>query len=170
MKAISRRDRLASGGSASLPVLAAEPDAPQALITRAEAIRIAVQANLSAKFTTATQAKKAEQGALVEYYAVPDQRPLWVDERGLTERGKAVMAEIEQADDYGLRAADYSLPNPAEFTASDAQAPPSGSPMPRSRSATPCSVTRATRAAAGSTPRDSPPISTPISLCPIRRR
>jgi L,D-transpeptidase YcbB len=108
--------------SASLPVLAAEPDAPQALITRAEAIRIAVQANLSAKFTTATQAKKAGQGALVEYYAVPDQPTLWVDERGLTERGKAVIAEIAQADDYGLRAADYSLPNPSEFTASDARA------------------------------------------------
>ena len=108
--------------SAGLPVLAAEPDAPQALITRAEAIRIAVQANLSAKFTTATQAKKAGQGALVEYYAVPDQPTLWVDERGLTERGKAVIAEIAQADDYGLRAADYSLPNPSEFTASDARA------------------------------------------------
>ena len=108
--------------SASLPALAVEPDAPQALITRAEAIRIAVQANLSAKFTTTTQAKKSEQGALVEYYAVPDQRMLWVDENGLTERGKAVITEIEQADDYGLRAADYQLPNFAEFNASDAGA------------------------------------------------
>ena len=105
--------------SASLPALAVEPDAPQALITRAEAIRIAVQANLSAKFTTTTQAKKSEQGALVEYYAVPDQRMLWVDENGLTERGKAVIGEIEQADDYGLRAADYQLPNFAEFNMSD---------------------------------------------------
>ena len=108
--------------AASLPALAAEPDAPQALITRAEAIRIAVQANLSAKFTTTTQAKKTEQGALVEYYAVPDQRLLWVDERGLTERGKAVMAEIEQADEYGLRAADYQLPNPARLTTAEAAA------------------------------------------------
>ena len=108
--------------SASLPALAVEPDAPQALITRAEAIRIAVQANLSAKFTTTTQAKKSEQGALVEYYAVPDQRTLWVDGNGLTERGKAVIGEIEQADDYGLRAADYPLPNFAEFNMSDAGA------------------------------------------------
>jgi murein L,D-transpeptidase YcbB/YkuD len=108
--------------SVSVPALAVEPDAPQALITRAEAIRIAVQASLSAKFTTATEAKKTEQGALVEYYAVPDQRMLWVDENGLTERGKAVMAEIRQADDYGLRAADYALPNPSELNASDAGA------------------------------------------------
>ena len=152
-----------------MPALAVEPDAPQALITRAEAIRIAVQASLSAKFTTTTQAKKAEQGALVEYYAVPDQRLLWVDENGLTERGKAVIAEIEQADDYGLRAADYALPNPAELTASDADATEWLADA-EIRSATPCSATRATRAAAGSTRRASPPISIPISLCPIRRR
>jgi murein L,D-transpeptidase YcbB/YkuD len=123
MKAIvSVAVALLLASAAGLPALAVEPDAPQALITRAEAIRIAVQANLAAKFTTTTQAKKAEQGALVEYYAVADQRLLWVDEHGLTERGKAVIAEIEQADDYGLRAADYPLPNPAELTAFDASA------------------------------------------------
>jgi murein L,D-transpeptidase YcbB/YkuD len=123
MKAIvSVAVALLLASAASLPALAVEPDAPQALITRTEAIRIAVQANLSAKFTTASETKKSEQGALVEYYAVPDQRPLWVSENGLTERGKAVMAEIAQADDYGLRASDYELPNFAEFNASDAGA------------------------------------------------
>ena len=81
--------------------LAVEPDAPQALITRAEAIRITVQANLSAKFSSASETKKSEQGALVEYYAVPDQRLLWVDENGLTERGKVVMAEIARDTPQG---------------------------------------------------------------------
>ena len=104
------------------PARAVEPDAPQALITRTEAIRLAVQNRLSAKFTTTTDAKKGEQGALVEYYAVADQRLLWVDENGLTERGKAVMAEIEKADDYGLRASDYALPDPAGFSPADANA------------------------------------------------
>jgi murein L,D-transpeptidase YcbB/YkuD len=53
---------------------------------------------------------------------VPDQHPLWVDEKGLTDRGKAVMAEIEKADEYGLRASDYALPSPDSFNASDANA------------------------------------------------
>jgi len=106
----------------SVPALAAEPDAPQALLSRTEAIRIAVQTKLSAKFTATTDAKKSEQGALVEYYAVPDQRLLWVDENGLTDRGKAVMAEIEKADEYGLRAADYALPSADGFNSSDANA------------------------------------------------
>jgi murein L,D-transpeptidase YcbB/YkuD len=106
----------------SVPAFAVEPDAPQALITRTEAIRLAVQNRLSAKFTETTEHKKDEQGALVEFYALPDRRLLWVDENGLTERGKAVMAEIEMADDYGLRAADYKLPDPASFNPQDANA------------------------------------------------
>jgi len=106
----------------SLPALAAEPDAPQALITQIEAIRLAVQDKLSAKFTSASEAKKNEQGALVEYYAVPDQPLLWVDADGLTDRGKTVMAEIEKADEYGLRASDYALPDPAGFNPSDPKA------------------------------------------------
>ena len=55
----------------------------------------------------------------MEYYSVPDQHLLWVDENGLTERGKAVMAEIAKADDYGLRASDYTLPKSDDFNASD---------------------------------------------------
>jgi murein L,D-transpeptidase YcbB/YkuD len=106
----------------SVPALAAEPDAPQALITPTAAIRIAVQNRLSAKFTATTDHKKDEQGALVEYYAVPDQRLLWVDEKGLTARGKAVIAEIEKADEYGLRASDYALPSADGFDSSDANA------------------------------------------------
>jgi L,D-transpeptidase YcbB len=105
-----------------VPARAAEPEAPQALITRTEAIRIAIQTKLSAKFTATTEAKKNEQGALVEYYAVPGQRLLWIDENGVNARGKAVIAEIGNADDYGLRASDYELPNPDAFDTADANA------------------------------------------------
>src|SRR5262249_9574393 len=91
------------------PASAAEPGIETPL-TRNEEIRIAVQQQLAAKFTTATKTKMSEQGALVEFYAAPEQHLLWVDENGLTKRGKAVIAEIEKADDYGLRARDYALP------------------------------------------------------------
>lgn len=109
--------------SMSGPGVAAEPDSPEALITRTEEIRIAVQQRLAAKFTTATETKKSEQGALVEFYAAPEQRLLWVDESGVNDRGKAVIAEIEKADDYGLRASDYALPARDTFhAAADAAA------------------------------------------------
>lgn len=106
----------------STTALAAEPEAPPSLITRTEAIRIAIQTKLSAKFTATTEAKKNEQGALVEYYAVPGQRLLWIDENGVTARGKAVIAEIGNADDYGLRASDYQLPDPEAFNTAEANA------------------------------------------------
>jgi murein L,D-transpeptidase YcbB/YkuD len=92
------------------PAYAAEPDAPDAVIGRTEAIRIAIQDRLSEKFTSASATRKSEQGALVEYYAVPENRLLWVDENGFTDRAKSVMEEIRKADDYGLRASDYVLP------------------------------------------------------------
>ncbi len=94
----------------TLPAYAAEPDAPAALIGNSETIRIAIQERLSETFTAKSEARKDEQGALVEYYAAPENRLLWVDENGFTDRGKAVMDEIKQADDYGLRSADYPLP------------------------------------------------------------
>jgi L,D-transpeptidase YcbB len=105
-----------------VPTLAAEPDVPAVLISPTEGIRIAVQNRLSEKFTAASGAKKSEQGALIEYYSPPGQHLLWVDDKGLTDRGKAVMEEIAKADDYGLRASDYVLPKPDTFNASDPKA------------------------------------------------
>ena len=101
---------------------AVEPDGPEALITRTETIRMAIQKRLSATFTKTTAVKKSEQGALVEFYAVPGQRFLWTDDSGVTDRGKAVIAEIENADDYGLRASDYKLPTPDAFDAAGSDA------------------------------------------------
>jgi murein L,D-transpeptidase YcbB/YkuD len=103
--------------SAPLPAWCAEPDAPATLIAPADAIRIAVQERLAAKFTGASQARIEHQGALVEYYAVPENRLLWVDQSELTDRAKAVMEEIAKADDYGLRATDYPLPKAEEASA-----------------------------------------------------
>jgi murein L,D-transpeptidase YcbB/YkuD len=109
---------LVLAASMSLPGLAAEPEGPAALIDRTDAIRITVQDRLAAK----SMRDAAQQIALAEYYSVSNHRPLWVDESGLTPRGKAVMAEVAKADDYGLRARDYRLPDVASFNAADPNA------------------------------------------------
>jgi len=103
----------------TLPAFAAEPDGPGELITKTEAVRIAVQNKLSPKSATA---RKTEQAALVEYYAVPDQPLIWVDDKGLNERAKLAMAEIAKADDYGLKASDYTLPKADGFDPKDLKA------------------------------------------------
>ena len=100
---------------------AAETDAAEVKTpaTPLEAIRMAVQTRLSEKFSATSQQKKDEKGALVAFYAAPDRKLLWVDEDGLTARGKAAIAEITKADDYGLVASDYALP---DMTGLDADA------------------------------------------------
>ena len=125
------------------PGFAAEPNAPTALITQTESLRFSVEDRLQAS----PPSRKAERDALLKYYAAPDQALLWVDQNGVTTRGKAVIAEIGKADDYGLRASDYSLPNTDESPT--ISRPPIGSPMLRSKSVTPCSTMRVTHEVAG---------------------
>jgi murein L,D-transpeptidase YcbB/YkuD len=100
---------------------AAQLGGSAALISRTEAVRIAIQNRLSHKFPRMREASE-EQKALVEYYSGPEARLLWVDENGLSSRGKSVIEEIEKADDYGLRSSDYALANPSEFSPSAANA------------------------------------------------
>ena len=100
----------------SVPGFAAEPNGPASLITPAEGLRITIQGLVSRK---SGDAGRGQRDALIEYYGAPDRNLLWVDENGLTERAKLVMAEIGKAEDYGLRASDYPLPDPASFNASD---------------------------------------------------
>ena len=100
--------------AAPLTAYAAEPESPDALIGQTDAVRAAIQERLSAKFTNASEARKSEQGALVEYYSIAENRLLWVDDHGLNDRAKSVMEEIGKADEYGLRPADYPLPKSGE--------------------------------------------------------
>ena len=107
--------------TASLPGYAAEPNGPENLIDQTEAVRIGVQGLLAEKAGD-TSMRKAQKDALIEYYLVPDQPLLWVNDNGLTDRAKSVIAEIGKADDYGLTASDYRLPDASTYNASDPKA------------------------------------------------
>ena len=98
---------------AGAPVSAAEPNGPKGLIGRAEIVSIAVQNRLSERVGRGSEA--AEPRALLAFYSDPEQGLLWVDDNGLTPRAKSVMEEIARADDYGLKASDYSLPKAGTF-------------------------------------------------------
>ena len=102
---VSHHAALAFVAAASFcwPGFAAEPDGPTALSTQTESLRVSVEDRLQAS----PPSRKAERDALFKYYAAPDWALLWVDQNGVTTLGKAVIAEIGKADDYGLRASDY---------------------------------------------------------------
>ena len=94
----------------SLPAYAAQTNVPHGGVSPSELVRIVIQKRLSAKVATTSETRKQEERALVDYYSAPDNRLLWVDGNGLTDRAQAVMEEIAKADDYGLRSSDYPLP------------------------------------------------------------
>ena len=98
----------------------AEPDGPAALIGPAEALRIAIVTRASEKGGKAG----AEMNAIADYYSGSDATLLWVDDNGLNSRAKSVMEEIGKADDYGLRASDYTLPKLDSIDRNSARATP----------------------------------------------
>ena len=101
------------------PAAAVEPDAPERLITRADAVRILVQNRLGQPFRNETEYEKAEHGALVEYYADSERETVWVDENGLRPRAQLVIRELRRARNYGLNTDDYDLPEEVILAAND---------------------------------------------------
>lgn len=91
----------------------AQPSTPSPLITRIDSIRIAIHKRVA---VSGSERRKPEQGALVEYYSVPTNPLLWVDDSGLTDRAESIIEEIGRADEFGLHAAEYELPRPGDFS------------------------------------------------------
>lgn len=88
------------------PASAVEPNAPDALLSKDSAIAGQVRMLISdARWIRG----KALRAGLIAFYEKRDFRPLWSG--GDQRQAKAVIAEIEKADDYGLRASDYNLPD-----------------------------------------------------------
>jgi murein L,D-transpeptidase YcbB/YkuD len=90
------------------PAQAVEPDAPDELITRTDAIYFALQDKLSNKARD-LGADKPEQIALSAYYGNRSGNLLWVTENGLTSRVAALRKVVAQAEDWGLNAGDYNV-------------------------------------------------------------
>ena len=93
----------------SAPASAVEPGAPEELITRVDAVGAAMQQQLSATFRSTSETDKKLRGALVQYYADHGNRAIWIDENGLNDKGRAVVAEMRRAESYGLNSRDYRV-------------------------------------------------------------
>lgn len=79
---------------------------------------------LAAYFETNVAALKkdnqADVTALKDFYAARTERALWVTKDGFTDAAKSVIDEIKKANDWGLKASDYKLP---EITSNGSGAP-----------------------------------------------
>jgi murein L,D-transpeptidase YcbB/YkuD len=52
-----------------------------------------------------------ERSVLIAFYEKRQNRPLWVDEKGLTQKAAAIVREIKSAGDWGLDASAFKLPD-----------------------------------------------------------
>ncbi|HEX2842929.1 L,D-transpeptidase family protein [Hyphomicrobium sp.] len=100
--------------------------APASVIEPTTPVAVAVKSRLNAIPDEGTDEEKKERAALIAFYGARAYAPLWVDAKGFTADGTAVLGVFPAAGEWGLDAADFVLPKldapkDGELTA-DAQA------------------------------------------------
>ncbi|MDX2264691.1 MAG: L,D-transpeptidase family protein [Hyphomicrobiales bacterium] len=101
----------------SAPSFAVEPEAPEALVTRLDAVRSLILERLDAKGKGALNLPKDQKAQLAEHYAQPDSL-VWVEESGLSPRAADAAAAFAAAADWGLDPAAYAAPSASGYDAS----------------------------------------------------
>ncbi len=108
------------GGSST--TTAALPDAAVAVPAAGVADKVlppadAIVASVRQRIPDAAKGSNADDvAALAAFYEELNGPAIWVSTSGLTDKGKAVVKEIAKADDWGLPAADFQLPQISKGT------------------------------------------------------
>jgi L,D-transpeptidase YcbB len=112
----------ASEQPAAVPETAAPAPVEAAKTAPQDPIGVALEQRLTASPGNSDADAREDFAAMATYYAGHGYAPLWVSTSGLTPKAAAAIAEIRQADDWGLKASDFALPEPVDGTAPDALA------------------------------------------------
>ena len=88
----------------------AQPDNPARTAPTPALAALRKNLSLLASRSDFTPAYAEDLAAATAFYDAHSGPLLWVTESGISERGNAVIAEIRKADDWGLRARDFALP------------------------------------------------------------
>ena len=105
---------LAMMGACATAAQAVEPDAPDRLMSRMQAVSITLQDELSGKGKKKLQLSKEDAKGLAEYYRGAENL-IWVRETGLNEKVEPLRAVFKRADEFGLAASDYNVVDGAGF-------------------------------------------------------
>ena len=101
------------------PALAQDTPAAAVVVAPPSAAAQAIRARLSDRKLDGTQEEKQ---AAAKFFDARSGEPVFVDGRGLTARGTALLTELQHADEYGLSAASFEPGTlPAEGAALDAE-------------------------------------------------
>jgi L,D-transpeptidase YcbB len=114
--------RVATAGPVPDPAEQAAPAAPQVApqVTPQDPLAAALQQRLSAPAAKADNGEREDFAALSAFYAERSYAPLWVSASGTTPKAASAIAEIKHADDWGLAASDFALPDPIAGNATPA--------------------------------------------------
>ena len=94
----------------SVAALAIEPSPPERLLTEEDAVGLRLRHALDSLDKGKDGATEGEIAALRAFYSAHGSL-LWIDKGALDARGTALIDTLSHADDYGLKAADYRLPD-----------------------------------------------------------
>jgi murein L,D-transpeptidase YcbB/YkuD len=101
----------APASTAALPDPAsATATAPPAVLPPADPVVASIRQKLT---ELGRKTGQDEAAALTAYYGEMTGAPVWASTNGLTEKGKAVVAEIGRAENWGLPVSAFSVPSPA---------------------------------------------------------
>jgi murein L,D-transpeptidase YcbB/YkuD len=106
-----------SAPAASAPKPATTPEVAAAPL---DAFGTALKQRLGADADKLSDADKADREALDTFYAQRSYKPLWVSKTGFSPKAQAAIGEIKKADDWGLKASDFTLPAAPAANADDA--------------------------------------------------
>jgi len=103
-------------------VPAAEAPAAVPVVEPQDPLGIALKQALTDQEDAGAEAETAELHALKTFYGTHAYTPLWVSAEGMTAKGEAAIAEIKKADDWGLEASAFTLPEPVATPSPEALA------------------------------------------------
>ena len=100
-------DRQVESASPTPPAASTPPPQPSA-----NALAPEIAERLAAGGGSVATAEREDRAALAKFYEARQHEPVWVAASALNPAGHALVAEIARADDWGLDASAFRLPNP----------------------------------------------------------
>lgn len=94
--------------AAPITAFAAEPDIPEQIVTEADALAIAIRQKAA---DLQTGGDREDRQALARFYQERSGKPVWLADKSFNSRAREVVAEIRDADNWGLQAAAFELPD-----------------------------------------------------------
>lgn len=106
--------------AAAVPAFAVEPEAPETLIERADAIRILTRNEAERQANAKVpQRLKATLKDMARFYESRGGEPLWIENGAFTEKRDGVITVLSRAGEFGMDPEDYAAPEALDLAGAE---------------------------------------------------